>query len=222
MDKSKQTTPRITTNKPITDTEASLSSYTGEWIRASKPHHVLNLQQIRQSPTLQYVCGKPSISDYCNRYIRDNNLDQFPRPAEGFLVRAELKKTPDKGIGVFTCEFIPANTIVSDCASTVYFNEEQTRAVLSSLPSDDVRRYWLEHTWGERGQVAYILNDISMVNHSKNPTVYSNSEDIHKCYASRDILAGEELTEDYRAFDIVHFQIALYDEFGIDEDYLKD
>ena len=55
-----------------------------------------------------------------NDYLRNIDLNQFPQPAEGFVVRAELKKTSDKGIGVFACEFIPANASVYDCNNTLY------------------------------------------------------------------------------------------------------
>ena len=96
---------------------------------------------VQKTITNTAVDGRPSVSDYYNKYIRDTSLDKFPHPAEGFKVRAELKKTPDKGIGVFACEFIPANAIVCDCSSTVYYNEEQTKEVLSCLPTHDARRY---------------------------------------------------------------------------------
>ena len=41
------------------------------------------------------------------------NRQDLPRPAKGFCVNAELKMNPDRGIGVFAAEFIPASLTLS-------------------------------------------------------------------------------------------------------------
>ena len=44
-----------------------------------------------------------------------NCTEDLPRLSRsGFRVKVELRMTPDKGIGVFAAEFIPANTRVYD------------------------------------------------------------------------------------------------------------
>ena len=154
-------------------------------------------------------------------YFRNIDLDQFPQPAEGFVVRAELKKTPDKGIGVFACEFIPANASVHDCNNTLYFTEEETRTILNSLPSDRERKYWLEHGYGEKGLAAYDLDDTIMINHSFDPNIYSTNEG-RNYYAARDIKKGEELTEDYRIYEVVPFLEEICEEYGVHDDFLDD
>ena len=69
--------------------------------------------------------------------------------------------------------------------------------------------------------MAYILDDTAMVNHSKTPTLCdSDEDDDHKCYATRDIHEGEELTQDYKTYKRITFHKALYNEYDIDEDYL--
>ena len=154
-----------------------------------------------------------------NDYLRNIDLNQFPQPAEGFVVRAELKKTSDKGIGVFACEFIPANASVYHCNNTLYFIEEETRTILNSLPSDRERKYWLEHSYGEKGQAAYDLDDTIMINHSFDPNLYCSKED-GNYYAARDIKKGEELTEDYRTYEVVPFFEEIYREHGVYEGFL--
>ena len=154
-------------------------------------------------------------------YLRNIDLDQFPHPAEGFVARAELKKTSDRGIGVFACEFIPANASVYECNNTLYFTEEETRTVLNSLPSDRERKYWLEHSYGEKGLAAYDLDDTIMVNHSFDPNLYCCKEG-RNYYAARDIKKGEELTEDYRIYKLVPFLEEICQEYGVHDAFLDD
>ena len=141
---------------------------------------------------------------------------ELPRRAMGFLVNAELRLTPDdKGIGVFTCEFIPANTRVDD-PHLIYFDEQETLKLLASLPNDEARRDWLDHAFGDYGKVAVHnthLDDGGMVNHSDKPSLATNNDDDYS-YSTRDIQIGEELTEDYRTYDHVPFFEDLCKKYG--------
>ena len=141
---------------------------------------------------------------------------ELPRRAKGFLVNAELRLTPDnKGIGVFTCEFIPANTRVDD-PHLIYFDEQETLKLLASLPNDEARRDWLDHAFGDGGKVGVHnthLDDGGMVNHSDNPSLATNNDDDYS-YSTRDIQIGEELTEDYRTYDHVPFFEDLCKKYG--------
>ena len=146
---------------------------------------------------------------------------ELPRKARGFVVKAELRLTPDnKGIGVFAVEFIPANTRVDD-HRLIYFDEQGTLKHLSSLPNDEARRDWLDHAFGEDGKVAVHdtnFDDGGMVNHSDNPNLVTNEKDGYS-YSTRDIQEGEELTEDYRTYDYVPFFEDLCEKYGVPDWY---
>ena len=139
--------------------------------------------------------------------------EELPRPATGFRVKVELRMTPEKGIGVFAAEFIPANTRVYDY-QTVYYNKEEAIAYLASLSSDEERKWWLEHAYGRNGKIATEYDDSDMVNHSNNPTVAENPNDGHD-YTTRDVYEGEELTEDYRTYERIPFYEELCKKYGV-------
>ena len=144
----------------------------------------------------------------------ENCTEDLPRLSRsGFRVKVELRMTPDKGIGVFAAEFIPANTRVYDCQTT-YYNKEESIAYLASLSSDEEKKWWLEHAYGYEGKIAIEYDDSDMVNHSNNPTIAENPNDGHD-YTIRDVYEGEELTEDYRTYDYVPFFEELRDKYGI-------
>ena len=144
----------------------------------------------------------------------ENGTEDLPRLSRsGFRVNVELRMTPDKGIGVFAAEFIPANTRVDDYKAT-YYNKEEAIAYLASLSSDKERIWWLEHAYGDNGKIAIEYDDSDMVNHSNNPTIGENPDDGHD-YTTRDVYEGEELTEDYRTYDYVPFFEELCDKYGV-------
>ena len=143
-----------------------------------------------------------------------NCSEDLPRLARsGFRVKVELRMTPDKGIGVFAAEFIPANTRVYD-HQTIYYNKEEAIAYLASLLNDEERKWWLEHAYGDKGKIAIEYDDSCMINHSKNPTVAKNPDDGHD-YTTRDVYEGEELTEDYRTYEHVPIYQELCDKYGV-------
>lgn len=157
------------------------------------------------------------VADYLDWYRQHIVLNNFPRPAKGFWVKAELRLTRDKGIGVFTTEFIPAHSLVYECNETIYLNEEQAEKFLSLLPSDNDRTYWLDHAFGEAGQIGYDLNDSTMVNHSSEPTACISMDNFCS-YAVRDIYKDEEITEDYRLYEDVPFYQTFCEKYG-QQDY---
>ena len=144
-----------------------------------------------------------------------NCAEDLPRLSRsGFRVKVELRMTPDKGIGVFAAEFIPANTRVYDNQQTIYYNKEEAIAYLASLSSDEERKWWLEHAYGDKGKIGIEYDDNDMVNHSNNPTIAENPNDGHSC-TTRDVYEGEELTEDYRTYDYVPFFEELCVKYGL-------
>ena len=155
------------------------------------------------------------------------NREDLPRPAKGFCVNAELKMTPDRGIGVFAAEFIPANTIV--CYTTddaTSFDENEAREYILSLSSKEEKVYWIEHvTPINEERVVLDHGDLPLVNHSSNPTIFSRdtAPDGSSSYsfAARDVNKEEELTEDYRTYPNVPFLDKLMKEYGISVDFIN-
>ena len=150
--------------------------------------------------------------------------DRLPRPATGFLVRAELRMTPDKGIGVFAAQFIPVKTRIYE-SEPISYSEEEASALLESLPTLEERKHWLEHAYGSQGKVCIDQDDSTMINHSDNPNMINEllSEHKHKVknysIAVRNIEEGEELTEDYRTYSLTPAYIRLCKKYGVCEVY---
>ena len=169
-------------------------------------------------PTSSYERPSPSQEEKIFRNYLDKNSQTYPRPAKGFLVKAELRLTEDRGVGVFATEFIPAGTRVNGCNCTFY-NEQQVHEILDKLPSDKERCDWLDHTYGWYGMCVMDHEDGGFLNHSENPTISMNAMESSRDFASRDILPGEELTEDYRQYHEVPFMVELYERYELYEPY---
>ena len=149
--------------------------------------------------------------------------DKLPRPAKGFLVKAELRMTPDKGIGVFTTQFIPANTLVY-MSDPLLYSEEEATVYLESLPTLEERQDWISHSYGSQGKICIDRDDIIRINHSDNPTLYCKSflctsSNSYSAIAARDVKEGEELTEDYRTYTLTPAYVRLCKKYGVCEVY---
>ena len=164
-----------------------------------------------------------------------NGAANFPRPAKGFCVNVELRMSPDKGVGVFAAEFIPANTVVyyNDTTedSSVLFDENEARKHIALMQSVEERVYWISHVC-PLNEESVVLDpyDIPMINHSRNPTVeWRSSSTAGYCsigtdgyaLATRNISKGEELTEDYRSYPDTPFLNKLMEEYGITEEFIN-
>ncbi|HCS21299.1 MAG TPA: SET domain-containing protein-lysine N-methyltransferase [Bacteroidetes bacterium] len=120
------------------------------------------------------------------------------------LVKTTLKESKIEGIGLFADEFIPKDTWIWRYQSG--FDLEVKPAELENLSKEALKQFE-KYAYLSRKSQNYILcfDDARFFNHSKNPNVSClfdpdlNDEDI--CYATRDILKGEELTCNYRDFD---------------------
>lgn len=148
---------------------------------------------------------------------------ELPRPASGFNVKTELKMTTDgKGIGVFAAQFIPKNTRIDNGHEHASFNKEEAKAFIASLPNDEQRRWYLDHSYSFDGKMKINLEDLDtmMVNHSNNPTVVTRPDGTD--YTTRDVHVGEELTEDYRAYEFVPFFEDLCEEYGVLDSFLDE
>lgn len=151
----------------------------------------------------------------------ERSSDELPRMAKGFKGMAELRMTPDKGIGVCYA--------VHSCKHAVHeyegktYNKEEAIAHLDSMSSHEEREYWLVHVYGLNGKLAFCLNDGGLINRSYDPTIgrlpdWKESSEVDHAYALRDIQKGEELTQDYRTFIDPPFFLEVCKKYGIKVD----
>ena len=144
-------------------------------------------------------------------------LKNLPRPAKGFSIEADLKvSTNGRGIGVFAAEFLPAGTRIDTDRVHLAFTREEANEFLQAVPTDKQRRWWLEHIYclDDLMKIDIVELDTMMVNHDDNPTVVTREDGFD--YATRDVNIGEELTEDYKTYDIVPYYEELCRKYDVD------
>lgn len=115
-----------------------------------------------------------------------------------FRVPTYLRRSSIHGVGVFTSEPIPAGTVVWDFDPDVDWR--LSREMLDSFP-EPYRTKLRAWCYREEESGLYVLcgDNARFMNHSPAP----NCDDSGPCtVAARDIPADEELTCDYRTFDL--------------------
>lgn len=123
------------------------------------------------------------------------------------LVPTYLDKSDIQGIGLFAKDYIPEGTMISKFQpgfDLVIPKDDLLK--LSSPVIEQVARY----SYQNKETLDYILcsDDQRFVNHADEPNVLckmpenSTNPDDQECYAVRDIHPGEEITNDYREFDM--------------------
>lgn len=124
------------------------------------------------------------------------------------MVRTILKQSDIDGLGLFADEDIPAGTIVwvfSEAIDRLLTHQEVSK--LPMIAREFIQRYaYLDGCYDR-----YVLcgDDARFMNHSDAPNthgIYPMSEPYGIDAVVRDIKAGEELTCDYRAWDVEHEQ----------------
>jgi hypothetical protein len=157
---------------------------------------------------------KIAKSNVVNKHLE--SLKNLPRPTRGFRIKADLKmSTNGRGVGVFAAEFLPAGTRVErDELVETSFTKEEAYAFLEAVPNDEQRKWWLEHNYCLDGVMKsdMVELDTMMVNHCDNPTLVVREDGF--VYTTRDVNIGEELTEDYRTYDIVPYYEELCKKYG--------
>ena len=116
---------------------------------------------------------------------------------------------------------VPAKTRV-DNHCYIYYSERQTLEILASLPNDEEKKKWLQHSFGKDGKIAVHnanVDDGGMVNHSHNPTMKVGIDG--HTYTTRDVYEGEELTEDYDTYEKVDFYEKLCEKYGAVDWFIK-
>jgi SET domain-containing protein len=118
------------------------------------------------------------------------------------LVKTYLDTSRIHGIGLFAAERIPEGTVIWRLAPAVdlVFDEDVLDA-LSPAARDQLRKY--SYTDVVLRRRVLCCDDARFFNHSDAPNCLDHpSADGGTTVAMRDIEAGEELTCDYRAFDL--------------------
>jgi SET domain-containing protein len=111
------------------------------------------------------------------------------------LIETYLKESPNKGLGLFSKNFIPKDTIIWKFVEgfDIKVHEDEYK----SLP--DIQKKFVDKYFWKEGNYLYSSCDHSVFqNHSTNPNSIEDGEDMK---ASRDILPGEEILVNYSAFD---------------------
>ena len=172
-------------------------------------------------------------------------------PKTGFLFQYNVEKADDKGLGVFAREPIKEGSIVWRHVPGVFvvYDEKAFRALIAKMSPEEVI-YELTHVHAFEefpGCLIRALDDGILINHSNEPnlatskTVVANTEldasagdylhkvteallnDRYSLVATRDIESGEELANDYFADDeCPSYYDDLYEQYGVQEDYLED
>ncbi len=167
----------------------------------------------------------------------------------GFCFPYVVKKTTDKGLGVFAGETIKQGSIVWRHVPGQYivYDEQTFKAAIEKMVHAEVV-YELTHVFGLKelpGCLIRIYDDGVLINHSSNANLATNntaaietSLDVTSIHyirnvtkalldvryalvATRDIEIGEEFTNDYAA-EVVDppFYDILYEHYGVSEGYL--
>ena len=118
------------------------------------------------------------------------------------LVATELRESRIHGIGLFAAQQIKKGTPVWRFSSLIDLRLEHGIIQRLALPArSQIDSYvYLDNRTHE---LILCGDDARFFNHSPIPNVIDDPSDPHLCIAARDIEFGEELTQDYRSFDLL-------------------
>ena len=114
------------------------------------------------------------------------------------LVKTKLAPSGIHGLGVFAEELIPAGTVVWQFQPDFDFRvSEESVALLPEIARAKLLHYSAK--WG--GGYVISADDSRFLNHSATAANLRTTAEPDCDIATRDIMPGEELLEDYREFD---------------------
>jgi uncharacterized protein len=121
------------------------------------------------------------------------------------LVKTTLRPSPIHGIGLFADQFIPQGTRIWEFTPGV--DVKLSAAFVANAP-EPLKSWLATHIYLSRTSHTYILcsDDARFFNHADHPNTASREvvgEEEVVTMATRDIQPGEELTDDYRTFEVV-------------------
>lgn len=145
----------------------------------------------------------------------------FTSPTSGLMVPFEIRQTPGKGRGIYATAHIPKGTeICNPVQHAVFPGEASFRHFLSSLTwelaCDILQWAYVEEAQDHEYMVVVELDPCSLMNHAPgdgaNTGPVTAGSDMEFQVALRDIGPGEELVEDYSAFDNVEDNLPWFTE----------
>jgi hypothetical protein len=118
-------------------------------------------------------------------------------------VKTKVAPSGIHGLGLFADEYIPRGTVI--WRFTPGFDLKLTKDQVNKLPSQ-AREYFAIYAWLSKKSECYILalDYAKYVNHCAAPNAlskYTDDEEEVVTKAIKDISVGEEITDDYAAFD---------------------
>jgi SET domain-containing protein len=110
-------------------------------------------------------------------------------------IKAEAKPSPIHGLGCFTLQAISEGQVVWEFHPEV--DRRYTLEELAQLPPV-IRDYFRTYAWVNPadGRILFSVDHSKFFNHSDRSNT-SMSPDGYRCFANRQIAAGEELTSNY-------------------------
>lgn len=110
-------------------------------------------------------------------------------------VKTYIDKSPIHGLGLFAAEFIPKDTVIWQLNRELdLIISQQKYEQLTPLAKEHFD--WFAYYSQEQGGWILCFDNGKFVNHSSTPNTYGVGDTI----ALKDILIGEEITEDYYVF----------------------
>ena len=111
------------------------------------------------------------------------------------LVKTYLDKSRIHGLGVFAGEFIPKGTKI--WRFVIGFDRYYSRKQFTKLPKP-AKDFIKLHGYQWKNEILLSMDHDTFMNHSDDPNTY-----FHNGYviARRDIRKGDEITNDYHAFE---------------------
>jgi uncharacterized protein len=119
------------------------------------------------------------------------------------FVKTKILPSKIQGLGLFADEFIPKGTVI--WKFTPEFDLKFTKTQIKKFPKQ-VQEYLDAYAWLSKksGKYCFASDNGKYFNHSKTPNAlssyYKNEEEVIT-KALRDICKGEEITDDYSAFE---------------------
>jgi hypothetical protein len=111
------------------------------------------------------------------------------KPINDFI---EIRKTLDKGFGVFARKNIPIHTKVYE-ETRMKLSKEMVENIIQHNDENTIQKF-LSWGWAEENIFIFPLGVETYINHNDNPNMKNN-------ISCKYINSGEELTEDYTEFD---------------------
>ncbi len=116
------------------------------------------------------------------------------------LIKTKIGPSKIEGIGLFADEFIAKGTMVQKFQPG--FDLVISENEISKL-SEPAREQFLKYAYKNKtGNYILCFDNTRFLNHSDNPNLISDDPDEEVDFAARDIQAGEELTVNYKDFDL--------------------